>query len=111
MTHLVAVDYLHESLGHSRGQFEDHNSSQRTHHTDRWMCQEHLSIIKHIIYTRTHIYLYVYINMHVYANKNPEDWYTRVMTQQVCLMTQNKINIGNITASLITKPKVSAIKT
>lgn len=32
--------------GHSRDLFEGHNSNQRTHQTDRWKYQEHLSIIK-----------------------------------------------------------------
>jgi len=44
-SYMVAVCYLHVNLGHSRDQFEGHNSSQRTHHTDRWKYQEHLSIM------------------------------------------------------------------
>lgn len=49
VTHIMIVHYLHGCLGHSRGQFEDHNSSQRTHHTDRWMYPEQLSITQHNI--------------------------------------------------------------
>lgn len=45
--HTVLVYYLHECLGHSRGQFVDHNSSQMTHHIDRWTYQDGLLIIKH----------------------------------------------------------------
>lgn len=61
------------------------------------------------LHAQTHIYLYVYINIHVYANNNPEDFYTRVVTQQVCLttfscMNKIKLKVINITASLITKP-------
>lgn len=48
---MVAV-HLHECLGRSRGQFEDHNRSQRTHHTDRWKCQELLNI-KTLLLTTT----------------------------------------------------------
>ena len=46
VTHEVVGHYLHVCLGHSRDQFEDRNSSQRTHHTDMKMYQE-LEIIKH----------------------------------------------------------------
>lgn len=45
-SHKVDVHYLPVYLGHSRGQSEDRNSSQKTHHIDRWMYQEQLWISK-----------------------------------------------------------------
>lgn len=34
------LEHLHDCWGRSKGQFEGHNNSQRTHQTDRWMCRE-----------------------------------------------------------------------
>lgn len=45
LSHIMTV-YLHGCWGRSKGQFEDHNNSQKTHHTGRWMYLE-LPIIKH----------------------------------------------------------------
>lgn len=36
----IKAEHLRDCWGRSKGQFEGHNNSQKTHQTDTWMCLE-----------------------------------------------------------------------